>query len=40
MKKVFFLLIILMVTSSMLANGLSLNSIGPKALGMGGAFIG
>lgn len=40
MKKVFFLLIIFMVTSSMFANGLSLNSIGPKALGMGGAFVG
>jgi long-chain fatty acid transport protein len=40
MKKVFSLLVVLMFVGSMFANGLSLNSIGPKALGMGGAFVG
>lgn len=33
-------LVIFAVGSSVLANGLSLNSIGPRALGMGGAFVG
>jgi len=40
MKKGIFLLVILVAATSMFANGLSLNSIGPKALGMGGAFVG
>ena len=40
MKKVFSLLVVLMFVGSMFANGLSLNSVGPKALGMGGAFVG
>lgn len=34
------LLVIFAIASSALANGLSLNSIGPRALGMGGAFVG
>ncbi len=34
------LFLIFAVTSSALANGLSLNSVGPRALGMGGAFVG
>jgi len=34
------LFVIFAVSSSALANGLSLNSIGPRALGMGGAFVG
>ncbi len=42
MKRLFTLLSIMLFLSSSLvfANGLSLNSIGPKSLGMGGAFIG
>ncbi len=41
-RKFSFLVVIILVisTSQIFANGLSLNSIGPKALGMGGAFIG
>jgi len=31
---------IFILSGSVLANGLSLNSIGPRALGMGGAFVG
>ena len=38
------LLVLTMLTlfavSSLIANGLSLNSIGPRALGMGGAMVG
>ena len=34
------LMFILMLSSGLLANGLSLNSIGTRALGMGGAFVG
>ncbi len=34
------LIVLLMVPMSVMANGLSLNSIGPKSLGMGGAFVG
>jgi long-chain fatty acid transport protein len=34
------LLLSLVLISGAFANGLSLNSIGPKALGMGGAFVG
>ena len=34
------LFVIFAVGSSALANGLSLNSVGPRALGMGGAFVG
>ena len=41
MRKAMLLLIVFAMTTSLVfANGLSLNSIGPKALGMGGAFIG
>jgi len=42
MKKLTTLLSIMLFLSSgfVFANGLSLNSIGPKSLGMGGAFIG
>jgi long-chain fatty acid transport protein len=41
MKKSFLVLVILSFSLiSLFANGLSLNSIGPKALGMGGAYIG
>ncbi|RLC49098.1 MAG: hypothetical protein DRZ79_06440 [Candidatus Cloacimonadota bacterium] len=41
MKKILLLLIVFaMMTSVVFANGLSLNSIGPKGFGMGGAFIG
>ncbi|NOX89040.1 MAG: hypothetical protein GXO77_08440 [Calditrichaeota bacterium] len=34
------LVAVLMLPGSIWANGLSLNSIGPKSLGMGGAFVG
>ncbi|MEN8194150.1 MAG: long chain fatty acid transport protein, partial [Bacteroidota bacterium] len=34
------LVLIFAVSTSAFANGLSLNSVGPKALGMGGAFVG
>lgn len=34
------MLVMLVISISLLANGLSLNSVGPKALAMGGAFIG
>ena len=37
---VMVLVVILMLPLGLWANGLSLNSIGPKALGMGGAFVG
>lgn len=40
MKKIFYISVILLMSVGLFANGLSLNSIGPKALGMGGAFIG
>ena len=41
MKKSFLVLVILSFSFiGLFANGLSLNSIGPKALGMGGAYIG
>jgi len=40
MKKIFCVAIVLLISVGLFANGLSLNSIGPKALGMGGAFIG
>ena len=42
MKKILFLTCLLSVVfvANAFANGLSLNSIGPKALGMGGAFVG
>ncbi|KQC07178.1 MAG: hypothetical protein APR54_06255 [Candidatus Cloacimonas sp. SDB] len=40
MKKLFLFIIVLALTANIFANGLSLNSIGTKALGMGGAFIG
>jgi long-chain fatty acid transport protein len=39
MKKLVLLLSILVLSMSAFANGLSLNSIGPKALSMGGAFV-
>ena len=32
--------LILSLTSGLIANGLSLNSMGTRALGMGGAFVG
>jgi long-chain fatty acid transport protein len=40
MKKLVFFVVILTISATIYANGLSLNSPGPKALGMGGAFIG
>ena len=42
MKKILLLTCLLSVVfvANAFANGLSLNSIGPKALGMGGAFVG
>ncbi len=40
MKKVILFAILFLCSLNLLANGLSLNSIGPKALGMGGAFVG
>ena len=40
MKKNYLFLAFLIVTTSLLANGLSLNSVGEKAVAMGGAFIG
>ncbi|MFA6570256.1 MAG: outer membrane protein transport protein [Bacteroidota bacterium] len=43
MKKratLFVLLLMVIPVCTLFANGLSLNSIGPKSLGMGGAFIG
>lgn len=40
MKKFVFFIVVLALSFNIYANGLSLNSIGPKALGMGGAFIG
>jgi long-chain fatty acid transport protein len=35
-----FILSFLWITSNLFGNGLNLNSIGPKALGMGGAYMG
>ena len=40
MKKLFAVALMLGVGSMALANGLSLNSIGTRAMGMGGAFVG
>lgn len=40
MKRCLQLVFFLAVTTGVFANGLSLNSIGPKAFGMGGAFVG
>jgi len=42
MRKYFSLIIVMVFfsTSAVFGNGLSLNSIGPKSLGMGGAYIG
>jgi len=40
MKKIFSVVVVLLISVGLFANGLSLNSIGPKALGMGGAFVG
>ncbi len=40
MKKSIGLVVILAITATIFANGLSLNSPGPVALGMGGAFVG
>ena len=40
MKKIFYISVVLLISVGLFANGLSLNSIGPKALGMGGAFVG
>ena len=31
---------ILVTSATALSNGLALNSVGPKGLGMGGAFVG
>jgi len=40
MKSLFTILLILVLSVSVMANGLSLNSVGTRALGMGGAFVG
>ena len=40
MKFVMVVLVSLLLVSSVFANGLSLNSIGTRALGMGGAYVG
>ncbi|MDO9576338.1 MAG: outer membrane protein transport protein [Candidatus Cloacimonadales bacterium] len=40
MKKIFCVSVVLLISIGLFANGLSLNSIGPRALGMGGAFVG
>jgi len=43
MKKINLFIVVLLtlcITSNIYSNGLSLNSIGPRALGMGGAFVG
>ncbi|MCK5740694.1 MAG: outer membrane protein transport protein, partial [Chlorobi bacterium] len=40
MKIIVTIILFAMMSASSFANGLSLNSIGPKALGMGGAMIG
>lgn len=40
MKKSLLLLILLSLSIALMSNGISLNSIGPKAMAMGGAFIG
>ena len=39
MKKILFAFILLLLSLNLLANGLSLNSPGPRALAMGGAFV-
>ncbi len=39
-KELLVLIITLFGAATLFANGLSLNSIGPRALGMGGAFVG
>ncbi|MCD4818781.1 MAG: outer membrane protein transport protein [Candidatus Cloacimonetes bacterium] len=39
-QRLFFLIVFVISVSSLFGNGLSLNSIGSKALGMGGAFVG
>jgi len=38
-KMTLSILLVLGLSSSLFANGLSLNSVGPRALGMGGAFV-
>ncbi len=40
MKKSMLLFVVLIFAANLFSNGLSLNSIGSKALGMGGAFVG
>ncbi|MDY6915818.1 MAG: hypothetical protein SVM86_05855 [Candidatus Cloacimonadota bacterium] len=40
MKRIFVIFVVMLTGAALLANGLSLNSIGTKALGMGGAFVG
>lgn len=40
MKKSLLVFILLALTLALMANGVSLNSIGPKAMSMGGAFVG
>ena len=40
MKKIILLVLMLTVAIGLFANGLSLNSVGPRSLAMGGAFIG
>jgi long-chain fatty acid transport protein len=40
MKKFFCISVVILISVGLFANGLSLNSVGPKALGMGGAFVG
>ncbi|HHM01720.1 MAG TPA: hypothetical protein ENJ15_01810, partial [Caldithrix abyssi] len=39
-KAIRILFVFLFLSTSLWANGLSLNSIGPRALGMGGAVVG
>ena len=40
MKLISTVLVMLFLQSTVFSNGLSLNSIGARALGMGGAFVG
>ena len=40
MKKILVFVALMLVSVALVANGLSLNSVGTKALGMGGAFVG
>lgn len=40
MRKIFVFVALMLVSVALVANGLSLNSVGTKALSMGGAYVG